>query len=78
MMNKNVWITVGILFAALLIWMFVFNGGGALQTAVNAGVRVINGVWETVTGDDTLLPEWGGSDGPEFEGEDSNLDDTSW
>lgn len=74
---KGVALTVGGLFLVLLIWFFVFANNGALVTGVNAGVGVINSAWETVTGNEQLIPLWGNG-GVDYTGEDSNVEESGW
>lgn len=62
-MNKTivkVFIILGILVLALLIWAFVFGNG--LSTIFNAVIDPINGIYWSITGDKThsqsLIPRW--------------------
>jgi len=59
-MNKTVvkvFIILGILVLALLIWAFVFGNG--LETIFNAVIAPINGIYQSMTGgSDSLIPEW--------------------
>lgn len=54
----TVFIILGILVLALLIWAFVFNGGG-LPAIMNGVIRPINTIYQNMTGgSDSLIPEW--------------------
>ena len=60
-MNKTiikVFIILGILVLALLIWAFVFGNG--LQTIYNAVITPINAIYRSMMGGttDSLLPAW--------------------
>lgn len=54
----TVFIILGILVLALLIWAFVFNGGG-LPAIMNGIIKPINSIYMSMTGgSDSLIPEW--------------------
>lgn len=54
----KVFLVIGALALCLIIWVWVFDGGGILTTAYNAAAGVVNDVWQNVTGGaDDLLPE---------------------
>lgn len=54
----TVFIILGILVLALLVWAFVFNGGG-LQTIMNGVIQPINNIYKKMTGGSgNLIPEW--------------------
>ena len=60
-MNKTivkVFIILGILVLALLVWAFVFGNG--LQSIFNAIIAPINGIYQAMTGDTktSLIPKW--------------------
>lgn len=60
-MNKTivkVFIILGILVLALLVWAFVFGNG--LQSIFNAIIAPINGIYQAMTGNSasSLIPEW--------------------
>lgn len=60
-MNKTivkVFIILGILVLALLIWAFVFGNG--LETIFNAVIAPINGIYQAMTGNtgSSLIPAW--------------------
>lgn len=62
-MNKTivkVFIILGILVLALLIWAFVFGNG--LETIFNAVINPINSIYRGMTGGSgSLIPEWNSS-----------------
>lgn len=51
--------TIAVLVAFLFIWAFTFGEDGAIATAINAVVDVLNGYWEALTGNAELLPKVG-------------------
>lgn len=61
-MNKTivkVFVILGILVLALLVWAFVFGNG--LETIFNAIIAPINGIYRDMIGgnaSDSLIPEW--------------------
>ena len=60
-MNKTivkVFIILGILVLALLVWAFVFGNG--LQSIFNAIIAPINGIYQAMTGQNSqsLIPKW--------------------
>ena len=61
-MNKTivkVFIILGILVLALLVWAFVFGNG--LQSIFNAIIAPINGIYQAMTGKpatESLIPQW--------------------
>lgn len=57
---KKVFLVIGMLVLAFLIWQLVFNDGGILVTWYNAFADLINGVWQKITGNSTskIFPEW--------------------
>ena len=60
-MNKTivkVFIILGVLVLALLIWAFVFGNG--LSTIFNAVIDPINGIYQAMTGQksQSLIPRW--------------------
>lgn len=62
-MNKTivkVFVILGILVLALLIWAFVFGNG--LETIFNAIIEPINNIYRAMTGDKaddkSLIPKW--------------------
>ena len=61
-MNKTivkVFVILGILVLALLIWAFVFGNG--LSSIFNAIIEPINNIYRAMTGgkaDASLIPEW--------------------
>lgn len=64
---KKVFVIIGVLVLAFLLFQQFFMDGGILQIGYNAAVGQVNGLWETLTGETTLIPEWGvtesGTDG---------------
>ena len=58
---KKVFLVIGVLVLAFLIWQLVFNDGGVLITGWNAVADTVNGVWQKITGNSTstIVPEWG-------------------
>lgn len=63
----KVFLVIGALALCLILWVWVFDGGGILTTAYNAAAGVVNDVWQNITGtSDDLLPE--------LESTDDNLD----
>ena len=63
-MNKTivkVFVILGILVLALLIWAFVFGNG--LETIFNAVINPINSIYQGITGDtsSSLIPQWNAS-----------------
>lgn len=58
---KKVFLVIGILVLAFLIWGLFFNDGGILQTSYNSLAEAVNHTWQKVTGDSgaKLLPEIG-------------------
>ena len=58
---KKVFLVIGILVAAFLIWQLFFNDGGVLITGYNAVAGVINNVWAAIVGDANakIIPTWG-------------------
>ena len=56
----KVFLIIGILVGAFLIWALVFNDGGILQTGWNSVANNVNGVYQTVVGDSSakILPNW--------------------
>lgn len=61
-MNKTivkVFVILGILVLALLVWAFVFGNG--LETIFNAIIEPINNIYRAMTGgkaDASLIPKW--------------------
>lgn len=61
-MNKTivkVFVILGILVLALLVWAFVFGNG--LETIFNAIIEPINNIYRAMTGGeatDSLIPKW--------------------
>lgn len=60
-MNKTivkVFVILGILVLALLVWAFVFGNG--LQSIFNAIIAPINGIYQAMTGQksQSLIPQW--------------------
>lgn len=60
-MNKTivkVFVILGILVLALLVWAFVFGNG--LQSIFNAIIAPINSIYQAMTGNSasSLIPEW--------------------
>lgn len=58
-MNKTivkVFVILGILVLALLIWAFVFGNG--LASIFNAIITPINSIYSTIVGGGTLIPQW--------------------
>ena len=59
-MNKTivkVFVILGILVLALLIWAFVFGNG--LSSIFNAVIAPINGVYSAIVGGNkSLIPQW--------------------
>lgn len=59
-MNKTivkVFVIIGILLIALLVWAFVFGDG--LATIFNAVIDPINGIYQSMTGSSGyLIPRW--------------------
>lgn len=59
---KKVFLIIGVLVLAFLVWQLVFSDGGVLISAWDAIAGTINGVWQTITGGtSTIVPEWGGA-----------------
>lgn len=58
---KKVFLIIGVLMLAFIVWSLVFNDGGVVRTAYDAISSPINSAWQTVTGDSNamLLPDWG-------------------
>jgi len=58
---KKVFLIIGTLVLAFIVWSLVFNDGGIVKTAYNAIISPVNSAWQTITGDSQakLLPEWG-------------------
>lgn len=73
---KKVFLIIGVLVLAFLIWQLVFNDGGVIQTAYNAVADTINGTWQQITGDTSgeILPEWGGA----VDGTGDGLNNARW
>lgn len=60
---KKVFMIIGILVLAFLIWDIFFRDNGVVQTFFNAIITVINNGWKDITGGDTnILPTWGTED----------------
>lgn len=60
-MNKTivkVFVILGILVLALLVWAFVFGNG--LQSIFNAVIAPINSIYQAMTGNknQSLIPQW--------------------
>lgn len=58
-MNKTivkVFIILGILVLALLIWAFVFGNG--LSSIFDAIIAPINGIYKAIVGSGQLIPPW--------------------
>lgn len=76
-MNKvgRIFLIIGILVLAFLIWGLFFNDGGVLQTGWNSMANSVNNTWQTVTGDSgaKILPGFGEAD---VDTEGQNLSDT--
>ena len=67
----KVFLVIGTLLFALLIWSLVFQDGGVLRTAWNGLVTPINTAYQQITASpDVLIPVWGTSDDMEAEGMD--------
>lgn len=73
---KKVFLIIGTLMLAFIVWSIVFDDGGIVKTAYDAVIRPINSAWQTVTGNSNakLLPEWGDTN-VQIE---QNLQDQSW
>ncbi len=57
---KKVFVIIGILVLALLIWQLFFNDNGIIVTSYNAVASSVNNKFKAVTGgDNALLPYWG-------------------
>ena len=57
---KKVFLIIGVLVLAFLIWDIFFRENGVVQTAFNAVITVINDSWKNITGGETnILPTWG-------------------
>lgn len=58
---KTVFLIIGVLVLAFLLWQLVFNDGGVLISTWNAIAETINSVWAKITGNPsaTIVPEWG-------------------
>lgn len=58
-MNKTivkVFVILGILVLALLIWAFVFGNG--LASIFNAVIAPINSIYSAIVGKGSLIPQW--------------------
>lgn len=75
---KKVFLIIGVLVLAFLVWQLVFSDGGVLISAWNSIAGVINGTWQTITGDSTavLVPEWG--DAVDGSKNDGGLNNAKW
>jgi hypothetical protein len=60
---KKVFLIIGALVLAFIVWGLIFNDGGILRTGYDAVQKPVNATWSKVTGDTTakLLPEWSGT-----------------
>lgn len=58
---KKVFLIIGVMVLAFLVWQLVFNDGGVLISGWNAIADTGNGAWAKITGDTTakILPVWG-------------------
>lgn len=56
----KVFIVIGLLVLAFLIWALVFNDGGVLQSGYNGIAGAVNNTWATVTGSNNaeIMPSW--------------------
>ena len=60
-MNKSVlsvFLVVGALVLAFVLWQLVFTGGGVFRTSYNAVARLINAQYAKTAAGAELLPEW--------------------
>ena len=60
-MNKSVlsvFLVIGALVLAFLLWQLIFTGNGALKTGYNAVARFINTQYAKTAAGAELLPEW--------------------
>lgn len=72
---KKVFLIIGVLVLAFLVWQLVFNDGGVLQSGYNAIADTLNGTWQKITGGNSdILPEWGGA----VKGGGDGLGDAEW
>jgi hypothetical protein len=57
----KIFLIIGALVLAFLIWGLFFNTGGVLQTGWNSMAKSVNKTWDTVTGDSSakILPSFG-------------------
>lgn len=56
----KVFLIIGTLVFAFIVWELVFNDGGITQTVYNSLANAVNNTYQTITGDSgaTLLPSW--------------------
>lgn len=56
----KIFIIIGVLVLAFLIWGLFFNTGGVLQTGWNSMANSVNNTWDRVTGDNSakILPSF--------------------
>lgn len=74
---KKVFLIIGVLVLAFLIWQLVFSDGGVLISAWNAIADTINGVWQKITGGSSkIVPEWDGA--VDSSKNDGGLNDAQW
>lgn len=60
-MNKSVlsvFLVVGALVLAFLLWQLVFTDGGVMRTSYNAVARFVNTQYAKTAAGAELLPEW--------------------
>ena len=55
---RNVFLTIGALVLAFLLWQLVFTDGGVMKTSYNALARTINNQYAKTAAGAELLPEW--------------------
>lgn len=74
---KKVFLIIGVLVLAFLVWQLVFSDGGVLISAWNAVADTINGVWQKITGGTSkIVPEWG--DAVDSGKNDGGLNSAQW
>lgn len=61
-MITKVFLVIAILLVCLICWALFLGDGGVLQNAWNGVADMVNGVWQTITGNtdpsNIVMPEW--------------------
>lgn len=61
-MITKVFLVIAVLLVCLICWALFLGDGGILQNAWNGVANMVNGVWQTITGDNSatniVMPEW--------------------